>query len=183
MTGFRCVNVTVCDVRIAKAKRLTNAGRCVDCVTEGITTERKLATKRDGTLQRAPRCVSHQRAQKKVRSLRSHELRTEADYGITGPEYWAIYEAQGGCCFICRRSKGNARRLAVDHDHHFHDNEPVLPHPRDKGCRRCVRALLCKRCNMLIGWWPVAALMRAIQVLVDPPARKVLAAIMEEKPL
>jgi len=112
-----------------------------------------------------------------------HELRTEAEYGITGPEYWAIYEAQGGCCFICRRATGKVRRLAVDHDHHFHDNESVSPHPRDKGCRRCVRALLCKRCNMLIGLVAGGRTDEAIQVLTDPPARKVLRAIMEEKPL
>jgi len=45
-------------VRIAKAQRAANVGRCVDCVTEGITTERKLAIKRDGTLEPGPRCVT-----------------------------------------------------------------------------------------------------------------------------
>lgn len=139
-------------------------GICIDCEAEGVTTKRPAPHP-------GPRCVTHKRARKKVVSARAHELRTEATYGLTGAQYWAIHEAQGGCCYICLVSKGIVRRLAVDHDHKKCDD-----HPPEMGCPRCVRALLCKRCNQLIAWWGVEALQRAIEVLTDPPAQRVLAA-------
>ena len=53
-------------------------------------------------------------------------------YGITAEEYWAIYEYQGGCCYICRRAKGTGRKkLSVDHCH----------------TTGFVRGLLCGPCN------------------------------------
>ena len=55
--------------------------------------------------------------------------------------------------------------------HHGHDPK--------KGCRRCIRGLLCSRCNR----WGVPlfldAMIRAINYLTDPPARKVLLAFSD----
>jgi arsenate reductase-like glutaredoxin family protein len=46
------------------------------------------------------------------------------------------------------------------------------------GCPYCIRALLCGRCNKLVAFLDEEALARAIIVLVDPPARRVLRKIM-----
>lgn len=144
--------------------------RCKDCESEGVTTTRKLATKSDGSLQPGPRCVTHWRATKKTRSLAAHAKRTEANFEISGEVYWWLYEMQGGLCFVCRKARGVARRLAVDHDH-----ELALEHGHDpkKGCVGCLRCLACGPCNReVLGRLDVAALCRAIEVLTDPPARK-----------
>ena len=89
-------------------------------------------------------------------------------YSITAAEYAAILAAQGGACFVCRRKPG-AKRLAVDHDH------SCCPGP--VSCGRCVRGLLCRSCNRdVLGHLKdsVAALLRAVEYLQHPPAKRVL---------
>lgn len=146
--------------------------RCKDCVAEGIDPKgkRKLATKPDGSLQPGPRCVTHHRAKRKTDRLRAHARRVEKSFEITGEDYWALYEWQGGVCYICRKSRGLAKRLCVDHEHNLCED-----HPPENGCPACIRALLCNRCNQLIGWLDTPALFRAILVLRFAPARRFLA--------
>jgi hypothetical protein len=36
----------------------------------------------------------------------------------------------------------------IDHDHAL---AKTHPHPEKIGCKRCVRALLCKNCNVMLG--------------------------------
>lgn len=149
------------------------AKRCKDCVAEGIDQKgaRKLATKPDGSLRPGPRCVTHWRARKRQVSSAAHSRHLEKNFRITEALYWALYAAQGGRCFICRIATGKSKRLCVEHEHGLCDD-----HPSEQGCPRCIRCLSCSRCNRLIAFLGVEALCRAIQVLTDPPARKILAA-------
>lgn len=126
--------------------------RCVDCPEDAG--RRKLT--RPG-----PRCGEHQRARKRTARLATHARYVWKTYGITGEEYWAIYDAQGGVCYICRRAKGLVKFLSVDHDHSTGE----------------VRGLLCTKCNRdILGHLrdDVLALLRAIRYLINPPARAVL---------
>lgn len=59
----------------------------------------------------------------------------KSKYGITPEEYERMFEQQGGVCAVCKRPPGK-RRLSVDHDHETGE----------------VRALLCTRCNMALGY-------------------------------
>lgn len=52
---------------------------------------------------------------------------------------------QDGRCLICRR---DLDRYVVDHDHTL---ARLHGHDEAHGCPRCVRALLCPRCNGLLG--------------------------------
>lgn len=80
---------------------------CKDC---GSTTR---ALKAPG-----PRCATCQRARKKATREAAHGRWILKTYGITSEQYEALYEAQGGVCYICERATGQGRRrLAVDHDH------------------------------------------------------------------
>ncbi|AKF14228.1 endonuclease VII [Mycobacterium phage Luchador] len=127
---------------------------CVDCRKEGITTKRK-------TFAPGPRCKTHLRARKAAISSGSAERRWLETYGITGEEYWAIYEFQGGRCYICRRANGKMKRLSVDHDHKT----------------GIVRGLLCTMCNKYILGWArdcIEMLQRAIDYLRKPPAVEVI---------
>ena len=119
---------------------------------------------------RSPLCVTHFRARKKKRSARAHELHTEKQFEISAEDYDALYNSQGGVCFVCRRGKGISKRLAVEHDH----SKEGCFHPVDHGCRNCIRCLACAYCNEVLGRLDVASLARAITVLTNPPAQKIL---------
>lgn len=144
--------------------------RCVDCVAEGRHSMRP--TPHGGP--RSPLCVTHHRERKKARSAAAHGRRLEKNFGITDEQYWELYRLQGGKCFICGVASGRSKRLAVEHEHGLCDD-----HPPEQGCPRCIRCLSCGRCNRLVAFLGVEALCRAIQNLVDPPARKWLAEMNE----
>lgn len=132
---------------------------CKDCIAEGITRVRPVS--RPG-----PRCTTHQRARVKAARRRAHGLYVERTYGMPAEDYWALYDLQGGKCFICRRATGASKHLAVDHDHACC---PELP-----ACGKCVRFLSCGPCNSLLAHLrdDKAAVLRALVVLVWPPAQQ-----------
>ncbi len=107
-----------------------------------------------------PRCATHHRAVVKARQIAAHGRAVEIGYGISEAEYWALYRAQDGLCAVCRRATGASKRLAVDHDHGCGEG-----HDPKRGCRRCVRGLLCGPCNQMIGRLGDAALRRAADYL------------------
>lgn len=142
---------------------------CTDCLAEGREPKKCLPVddKYPGR-----RCMKHGRLAKKAAQRVAHARRVEVGYGITGEQYWALYEAQGGRCRICGVATGKAKRLAVDHDHRM--AVEVCGHDAKSGCSRCIRGLLCSPCNVMIGRYNAEALIRAINYLYDPPARYVL---------
>lgn len=70
-----------------------------------------------------------------------HDTYLKRNYGISRADYEVLLKAQNGLCAICRKSesrcsgRGRINRLSVDYDHS--DGR--------------VRALLCARCNHIIG--------------------------------
>ena len=64
-------------------------------------------------------------------------------YGITQKEYDQIYSDQKGCCKICLRHSDQTGTLVVDHDHGHCSKK--------RGCKECVRGLLCHDCNVSLG--------------------------------
>lgn len=73
-------------------------------------------------------------------------------YGLTEQDYFKIYDAQKGLCAICgkpetsvsRGNKNKPRRLSVDHNH--------ACCPTQKSCGKCIRGLICGRCNSVLGF-------------------------------
>jgi hypothetical protein len=71
-------------------------------------------------------------------------------YKLTPETYAEMLEAQGGVCKICKQPEvqrnvnGDIKMLAVDHDH------ACCPTPM-RSCGKCVRHLLCARCNKILG--------------------------------
>lgn len=59
-----------------------------------------------------------------------------AKYGLTLEDYVRIAAEQDGRCAICRRTPKPGKNLTIDHDH-------------ETGA---VRALLCVRCNTIVGY-------------------------------
>lgn len=147
--------------RPSQTRKPAERPACKDC---GSTTRRLQQT---GA--RTWRCVTCVRERRAATRRTAHGRYVEATYGITENEYWALYEAQGGRCYICQRATGRSKRLAVDHDHSCCPETPA--------CGRCVRGLLCKLCNRdVLGHLrdSIEALQRGIDYLTNPPARRVL---------
>lgn len=89
----------------------------------------KVAARPDGRAHKCRRCV------------RSANLRT--NFGITLEQYEKLLADQGHTCAICQAPSGK-RALAVDHDHSCC--------PGKRGCPNCIRALLCQKCNLILGY-------------------------------
>jgi ATP-dependent helicase YprA (DUF1998 family) len=140
---------------------------CKDCVAEGGGFKRPTVPGVPG-----PRCATHHRIKLAQRRARAAERRVEAAFKMSSALYDALYEAQGGTCWICRISTGKRKRLAVDHDH-----KCTTGHDPKLGCPQCWRGLLCGRCNQLVAWFSPEQLLRAIQYLANPPARRILEVI------
>jgi hypothetical protein len=106
------------------------------------------------------------RSTKRSESMRRHAYLVSRRYGISGGEYWQLYQYQGGHCAICRRATGRTKRLAVDHNHKCKQG-----HEKAYGCPECVRGLLCGPCNKLLGWLrdDPAAFRRGADYLNYPP--------------
>lgn len=64
-------------------------------------------------------------------------------YGMTLERYRAMLASQDGKCAICPALPREDRALDVDHDHSCC--------PGSTSCGKCVRGLLCERCNVLLG--------------------------------
>lgn len=62
-------------------------------------------------------------------------------YGISAKIYAEMLYSQNNVCAICKKS--DTKRLSVDHDHSCCDGE--------KSCGKCIRGLLCSRCNRTLG--------------------------------
>lgn len=136
---------------------------CKDCKAEGVTGKRKPALTRAGNPVPGNRCVTHHRARRSQARDSAWERRLMQVYGITAEQYWAIYELQQGCCYLCRRATGARKRLSVDHDH----------------VSGMVRGLLCSPCNRdVLGHLrdDPEAFQRGIDYLVHPPALRALGA-------
>lgn len=121
-----------------------------------------------------PRCATCNRARKKVVSAQRHDAYAQRQYGLAAGQYEAIKAAQGGRCAICQRGQGITRRLAIDHDHSCC--------PGAVSCGRCVRGLLCGRCNDMLAHArdDHEVFLRAVGYLNDPPAHTVTVTTEED---
>lgn len=67
-------------------------------------------------------------------------------HGLSAKIIAGMWRSQRGRCPICLRALPEPP--VVDHDHELARSHP---HPVTRGCARCVRALLCDDCNLLLG--------------------------------
>lgn len=79
------------------------------------------------------------------RYVRAMNLRK---FNLTPEEYDAMLAAQGGVCAACGQAEetapgGRVNSLSIDHDH--------ICCPGQRSCGKCIRGLLCNRCNRALG--------------------------------
>lgn len=93
---------------------------------------------------------------------RGHQTKANIKkHGLTPEQFTERLSGQGGVCAICGADKNaNGRRLSVDHDHSCCAG--------DTSCGKCVRGILCHRCNVGLGQFQtVENLAEAIVYLLD----------------
>lgn len=76
------------------------------------------------------------------RKMRGYHMQQK--YGISLAQYEDKLDSQNGVCAICGKENLSHRRLYVDHDHDCCGNKTT--------CGKCVRGLLCHRCNLGLGF-------------------------------
>lgn len=96
-------------------------------------------------------------------SMGNHSGMVERTYGITSEQYRALFKAQGGRCYICRR-KVHSKRLAVDHDHQTGEVRGLLCADSERGCNHAILGNIAD----------LAMARRIVEYLENPPARSVL---------
>ena len=88
--------------------------------------------------------TTYQAKPKSQEVLATYRAKTNlATYGMTPEDYDRMLAAQDGGCAVCGGTNDNGNRLAVDHDHACCSG--------GGSCGRCVRGLLCQRCNSASG--------------------------------
>jgi hypothetical protein len=103
--------------------------RCIECQQE---------IDREKAIERVVRAWDNRFRGLIKRARAKHRQRRERlweNYGLTVERYDGMVAEQGGVCFVCGKPNSARRRLVVDH------------------CQETgrVRALLCGRCNWVIG--------------------------------
>lgn len=68
--------------------------------------------------------------------------RIKYTYNMSPERYQELLDSQGGVCAGCGVGP-STQRLSIDHDHSCCDG--------NRSCGRCVRGLLCNKCNRLVG--------------------------------
>lgn len=149
----RCKEIlSIENFRLRGGKRKGYQAYCKECSKTKLSEWQRTHTKNNTDSARrwrdknVPRVTQKRRTRQILKSCREHNITVE--------EYCALYDAQGGCCAICKEHQSeHKRRLALDHCH----------------STGTVRAFLCGRCNTSLG------LMR------DSPSLLRLAALYLEK--
>ena len=117
---------------------------CKDCYPGGHGSTSSMVPKNPRPAPHpGPRCATHHRQEIERVKEANHARYVEKTYCLANGQYDSLYVAQGGTCAICRVATGKARRLSVDHDH--------ACCPGSTSCGKCVRGLLCRPCNDLLG--------------------------------
>ena len=120
------------------ARKLGHRGECRTAEALVESRQRKSGRRRDSRLRDDPIVVARwRRAHKFVR------------LGITEAEFNAMLEAQGRACAMCFTPFGEEDRICADHDHACC---PKQVKATAKTCGKCIRGLLCFRCNTALGY-------------------------------
>jgi len=69
--------------------------------------------------------------------------------GISEERFLQMLEAQNHACAICKVPFEDDRRIFADHDHNCC---PMQVKQRARTCGKCIRGLLCVKCNTALGY-------------------------------
>lgn len=127
---------------VASARNERGEKQCCSCRTwrpEGKFARNKAA--KDGLQGTCSPCkAAHYRENAEI----VRDKMRKARFGISREQFDAIFAAQGNVCATCGTDDPGSSYWCVDHDH------ACCP-SSDKTCGKCIRGVLCYRCNHALG--------------------------------
>jgi len=87
--------------------------------------------------------AEQQRIFREKNPTKQFEYGIKCRYGVSLEEYEEIFDRQLGVCALCEQPF--KRWPCIDHDH------TCKEHSSKKGCKKCIRGLLCIICNGMIA--------------------------------
>lgn len=123
-----------------------NKWRCEPSLRESQRQYRRRRWKEDAEYRHQLTAQTRQweRSHPEQAALNSRRSYLKCLYGLGIKDYERMLKEQGAACAICQESPTSKRRLVVDHDH--------ACCPGVRTCGKCVRGLLCDRCNRALGF-------------------------------
>jgi Recombination endonuclease VII len=97
----------------------------------------------------AERVLIHGRSVNPAVKARWRQVYKLQRYGLTQKQFDQMLESQGYACAMGREPFEDGQQIFIDHDHACC---PVSPGTQTRCCGRCVRGLLCFRCNTALGY-------------------------------
>jgi recombination endonuclease VII len=97
----------------------------------------------------AERVLSHGRSYNPAVKARRWQVYRLQRYGLTQEQFGRLLDTQDNACGMCRAPFGDDQLIFIDHDHSCC---PVSPGAHTRCCGKCVRGLLCFRCNTALGY-------------------------------
>lgn len=97
----------------------------------------------------ADRVLVHGRNVNPVVKARWRQAYKLQRYGLTQEQFDQMLEDQGYACAMGGEPFEDGQQICIDHDHACC---PVVPGRETRCCGRCVRGLLCFRCNTALGY-------------------------------
>lgn len=119
-------------------------GQCKRCRSDKQV-ERYRANRESILKDDRERRASRTEEQRRATSQRQSSYNRKWKYGLSDADFDAMLEAQHGLCVVCEGPFAPGRPN-VDHDH------SCCPR-KARSCGKCVRGLLCHRCNRFLGWY------------------------------
>ncbi len=113
-------------------KQFTHCTECGKPLPENRGVRRKFCDK-----------VCREKAGKEAYAARERERWLRTKYNLRPGQYDAMVAEQGGVCASCGEPPEQGKFLTVDHDHACCDFAG--------SCGKCIRQLLCRRCNIVLG--------------------------------
>lgn len=116
--------------------------QCSDCC-EVKTLDKYTLNKgsRQGVYSMCKNCRSRRRTADPIKTLTAS---LKYSYGLTLLEYISILKQQDNRCYICKVDKPGGRGFwHIDHDRRCC--------PGQRTCGKCIRGILCVRCNLQVG--------------------------------
>lgn len=144
--GRKYRHCKVCRTAARKARYKPTYKRRTHCLRGHELTDDNVyayVSKQGNHIRECKTCAKSKNDRRYAQLRENHLMR---NYGITQAQYDALLSAQGGRCKVptCRTTDpGGMGAFHIDHDHRCCSGK--------KCCGKCIRGLLCNRCNTVLG--------------------------------